>query len=227
LSRVYAIVEGATEESFVKGPLAEALSLRQVDITPIILGIPGQKGGRTSYVRVEKDILRQLKQDRRSYCTTMIDYYGLGAGFPGTPVPVHFTNIQKVEHIEQAVKDDICRKIPDFRPDVRLVPYLSLHEYEGLLFSDPDAFAQSIGQSHIARRFHRVRDEFPTPEDINSDPETAPSKRVVEIYSAYRKVVEGTLAARAVGIRRMREECAHFRDWLQRLETLPDLEKDH
>ncbi len=223
MSRVYAIVEGATEESFVKGPLAEVLSLRQVYITPIILGIPGQKGGRTSYVRVEKDILRQLKQDQRSYCTTMIDYYGLGAGFPGSPAPAHFTNIQRVEHIERAVKDDICRKIPDFRPDVRLIPYLSLHEYEGLLFSDPDAFAQAIGQSHLAYRFHGVRNDFPTPEDINNDPQTAPSKRVVDIYGAYRKVIEGTLAARGVGIRKCEESAPLFRDWLQQLEALPEL----
>jgi hypothetical protein len=223
LSRVYAIVEGATEESFVKGPLAEALSLRHVYITPIILGVPGHKGGHTSYVRVEKDILRQLKQDQRSYCTTMIDYYGLGAGFPGTPVPAHFTNIQKVEHIERAVKDEVCRRIADFRPDIRLVPYLSLHEYESLLFSHPDAFAQSIGQTSLAHQFRRVRNNFPTPEEINDDPATAPSKQVVSIYGAYKKVIEVTLAARAVGIQRMREECAHFRNWLERLEALPDL----
>ena len=223
MSRVYAIVEGATEESFVKGPLADVLSLRRVYITPIILGVPGHKGGRATYVRVQKDILRQLKQDQRSYCTTMIDYYGLGAGFPGTPAPAHFTNIQKFAHIERAVKDDISRSIPEFRPDVRLIPYLSLHEYESLLFSDPNALAQSIGQAHLAHRFHGVRNDFPTPEDINEHPQTAPSKRITAIYSAYRKVIEGTLAARAVGIRKMREECAHFRNWLEQLEALPEL----
>ena len=153
----------------------------------------------------------------------MIDYYGLGSGFPGTPVPSHLTNIQKVVHIEHAVKDDICRQILEFRPDLRLIPYLSLHEYEGLLFSDPDAFAQSLGQPHLAHRFHRVRSEFQTPEDINNDPDTAPSKRVIDIYSPYKKVIEGTKAARAVGVQRMREECAHFRGWLERLEALPEL----
>jgi hypothetical protein len=223
VSRVIVIVEGPTEESFVKGPLAEVMWSRQVFVTPIILGVPGQKGGRTKYVRVEKDILRQLKQDKGAYCTTMIDFYGLGAGFPGTPVPLDLDNVQKVEHIERAVKNDICRQIPEFRPDVRLIPYLSLHEYEGLLFSDPDAFAQSISQPRLADRFHRVRNAFPTPEDIDNDPETAPSKRVINIYPAYRKVIEGTLAARAVGVQRMRQECAHFRDWLRQLEALPEL----
>jgi hypothetical protein len=153
----------------------------------------------------------------------MIDFYGLGQGFPGTPPPRHLANIRKVEHIERAIKDDICGRIPDFRPDIRLIPYLSLHEYEGLLFSDPDALAQALNQPNLASRLHQVRNDFPTPEDINDSPETAPSKRMSAIYSAYRKVIEGTLAARAVGIDSMRRECEHFRNWLEQLEALPDL----
>lgn len=223
MSRVFVIVEGPTEESFVKGPLAEALWPRQVYLTPIILGVPGHKGGRTNYARVQKDLLRQLKQDRTAYCSTMLDFYGLGRGFPGTPLPPHLANIQKVEHIERAIKGDVCDRIPDFRPEVRLIPYLSLHEYEGLLFSDPDTFAQALKQPHLAHRFHQVRNGFPTPEDIDDSPEHVPSKRVIAIYSGYRKVIEGTLAARAVGIHRMRLECGHFRSWLEQLEALPDL----
>jgi len=223
VSRVFVIVEGATEESFVKNLLAETLWSHDVYVIPIILGVPGHKGGRPNYARVQKDLLRQLKQDQTAYCSTMIDYYGLGDGFPGTPVPEHLNNVERVESIERAVKDDICNRIPSFRPDLRLIPYLSLHEYEGLLFSDPDAFARGINQPHLAHRFHEVRNAFPTPEDINDDPETAPSKRVIGIYAAYRKVIEGTLAGRAVGIERMRLECEHFRGWLARLQTLPPL----
>jgi len=153
----------------------------------------------------------------------MIDYYGLGQGFPGTPLPANLGNIQKVERIECAIKDDICDRIPDLSPDVRLIPYLSLHEYEGLLFSDPDALAQALNQPNLAHRFRQIRNDFPTPEDIDDSPETAPSKRVIAIYSAYRKVIEGTLAARAVGIERMRQECEPFRHWLERIEALPAL----
>lgn len=153
----------------------------------------------------------------------MIDYYGLGGGFPGTPIPEHLSNIQKVEHLELAIKDDICTRIPALRPDTRFIPYLSRHEYEGLLFSDPDALARSIGQAHLASKLHQVRNAFTTPEDINDDPLTAPSKRIINIYSTYRKVIEGTIAARAVGIQRMRQECPHFRDWLAKLEALPPL----
>jgi hypothetical protein len=150
----------------------------------------------------------------------MLDFYGLGEGFPGTPVPVHLASIAKARHIEEAIKADICELIPAFRPDVRLLPYIQLHEYEGLLFSDPTAFAIATKKPDLATRFQEIRDEFETPEDINDSQETAPSKRVLSAYPSYRKVLEGTLAARAVGINKMTEECPHFRDWIERLQAL-------
>ncbi len=161
-----------------------------------------------------------LKQDRAAYCSTMIDFYGLGGGFPGTPLPENLSNIDKVRHIEQAVKADIVAEFPDLRPDVRLVPYIQLHEYEGLLFSDPQAFAFGIGQQHLAATFQVIRRAFPTPEDINDDPNTAPSKRVANAYRAYSKPIDGLRGARAVGIGKMREERAHFREWVEQLEAL-------
>jgi hypothetical protein len=212
--RVYVVVEGQTEEAFVTNLLAEVLWPRQVYLTPIVLR------GRTSYSRVKRDALRILKQDRAAFCSTLLDFYGLGQGFPGMPLPPNLPNIEKARRIETAVKDDICHDIPDFRPDVRFVPYLQLHEYEGLLFSDPHAFATAIRQPHLSQPFQVIRGQFPTPEEINDDANTAPSKRVLQAYPAYSKVIDGTLAARAVGIPAMRRECPHFRSWLERLETL-------
>jgi hypothetical protein len=174
VKRVYVIVEGATEESFVKGPLAEALWPRSVLLTPIILGVPGHKGGRTNYARVRKDLLRQLKQDPGAHCSTMIDFYALGDGYPGTPTPEGMSQIDKVRRIERAIQNDIRREIPELRPDLRMIPYLSLHEYESLLFSDPAAFAEALRRPDLAARLQGVREHFPTPEDINDGPQTAP-----------------------------------------------------
>ena len=220
MARVYVIVEGLTEESFVSKILAPALVPHGVYLIPQIVGVPGHKGGNTKYVRVKKDILVQLKQDRGAYCSTMLDLYGLGQDFPGTPLPPNLQNVDKVTRIEQAVKADIIGEIPDLRPDLRFLPYLQLHEYEGLLFSDSVAFANGIKQAHLANDFERVRRAFPTPEDINDDPNTAPSKRVLTIYPKYKKVLDGTLAAQSIGVAAMRQECPHFRDWLERLQAL-------
>jgi len=215
--RVYVVVEGQTEESFVTNLLAEVLWPRQVYLTPIVLG------GRTSYSRVKRDAIRILKQDRTAFCSTMLDLYGLGPGFPGMPLPLHTPNLEKVRRVEAAVKDDICHAVPHSRPDVRFLPYLQLHEYEGLLFSDAPAFAAAIRQPHLTRPFQTIRASFQTPEDINDDANTAPSKRVLQAYPSYSKVIDGTLAARAVGIETMRRECPHFHEWLERLEALGPL----
>ena len=220
MTRVKVVVEGPTEESFIKNVLAQALLPSHVYLTPIILGPPGHKGGRTSYARVRKDVLVSLKQDRTAYCSTMLDFYGLGEDFPGFPVDPNMPGLEKVSRIEQAVKADIIAQVEDLRPDERFLPYLQLYEYEGLLFSDPRAFAQGIGQQHLAQRLEDVRKKFATPEDINDDPDSAPSKRVQAAYPPYRKVLDGTLAAQVIGIEKMRQECRHFREWIERLEGL-------
>jgi hypothetical protein len=150
----------------------------------------------------------------------MLDLYGLGGGFPGLTSPPNLSGQEKAARIEHAIADDIGAEVPDLRPDVRFLPYLQVHEYEGLLFSNPAAFATSIGQGHLATQFQEIRDDFRTPEDINDDPNTAPSKRVLGLYPSYRKVVRGTVAAKAIGIERMRQECPHFREWIERLEAL-------
>lgn len=222
MTRVHVIVEGTTEASFVGNVLAPTLWVHAVYLNPIILGVPGHKGGRTNYARVRKDVLKQLKQDRTSLCTTMLDLYGLGEGFPGMPTPAGLDNLARVRHIEKAVKADIVAEIPDARPDVRFLPYLQLHEYEALLFSDPVAFAGGIYQPHLSAAFQEIRNAFPTPEDIDDHPESAPSKRVIAAYPPYGKAkpLQGVLAALQVGIESMTRECPHFREWFDQLMAL-------
>jgi hypothetical protein len=54
VTRVSVIVEGPTEQSFVQGVLAPLLWVREIYVTPTILGVPGHKGGRTNYACVRK-----------------------------------------------------------------------------------------------------------------------------------------------------------------------------
>lgn len=214
MTRVAVVVEGPTEETLLREVLAPVLAERSIAFYPRTLR------GNTNYQRVKSLIVRQLKQDLTTYCSTMLDLYGLGRGFPGGPFPENLPSREKAKRLEQAMKADICCQIPDFRPDARFLPYLQLHEYEALLFSDPAAFAFGIGQPQLASRFQQIRHEFPSPEDIDDDPRTAPSKRIRGAYPAYQKVLEGTLGSQAVGVERMRQECPHFHEWVQQLEAL-------
>src|SRR5258707_10338836 len=71
VTRVYVVAEGPTERSFLREVLAPALWSSEVYLTPVLLGPPGHKGGNTSYVRVRRAVMAQLKQDRTAYCSTM------------------------------------------------------------------------------------------------------------------------------------------------------------
>jgi hypothetical protein len=220
LIRINVIVEGSTEESLVRNTLAPTFWAHGTYLSPVILGIPGHKGGNVNYARVKKDILLQLKQDQSIYCSTMLDLYGLGEGFPGNDFPSNVIGAEKAVQIERAISRDIGNQIPDLRPDIRLIPYLQVHEFEGLLFSDPEALANALGQRNLSGKLRSIRNGFATPEDLNDDPNGAPSKRITAEYRSYKKVIEGTQAAMAVGLESMRKECPHFRNWLIRLATL-------
>jgi hypothetical protein len=149
----------------------------------------------------------------------MLDLYGLRAGFPGMSSMTDLAGIDRAKRIETAILLDIIAAAPELRADLRLIPYLQVHEYEGLLFSDTNAFATALGRPDLADRLENIRSAFSTPEDINDEPNTAPSKRIVSLYPAYKKVIEGTLAAQAIGLKKILDECTHFRDWVQRLEV--------
>jgi hypothetical protein len=95
-----------------------------------------------------------------------------------------------------------------------------MHEFEGLLFSDCEAFGRGIGRPDLENRFRQVRDAFETPEDINDSPITAPSKRVEEIVPGYEKPLLGVLAILEIGLQTIRAECPHFASWLNKLESL-------
>ena len=217
IARVNVIVEGPTEESFIKNILAPYFWPSATYVIPFVLGVPGRKGGNVNYGRVRKDILLQLKQDREAYCSTMLDLYGLGAGFPGASVTTHLAGTERATHIERAIYQDIATAAPELRPDRRFILYLQVHEYEALLFSDTDAFTSALGRSDLAKQFGNVRAAFDTPEDINDDPNTAPSKRILASYPSYKKVIEGTVAAKMVSLKKMLQECPHFRNWVERL----------
>ena len=225
MTRVNIVVEGQTEETFVKDVLAPALGYQGVYLKPRLLGTSGHRGGNVNYARVERDVTALLKQDRQAYCTTLIDLYGLGSGFPeSVPISIGIPSRPepgRASQIEQAVKNDIISTLGDnWRADIRFIPYIQQYEFEGLLFSSPVALAQGISQPQLAKQFRDIREEFNTPEDINDSPHTAPSKRILQIHRPYQKLLHGVLAAKAMGLATIRRECPRFNAWGSRLEAL-------
>ena len=120
--------------------------------------------------------------------------------------------------VEAAMLADLQEHLGPGFDSKRIIPYVSIHEFEALLFSDCGLFASSLGQTDLAGRFQNIKDEFETPEHINDSPETAPSKRVLDIYPRYQKPLNGKEAAANIGLESIRHECRHFDNWITRLE---------
>ena len=104
----------------------------------------------------------------------------------------------------------------------RFIPYLQLHEFEGLLFSDENIFYEQfcnneiIGAEELAKTFK----EFSNPEMINNNKDTAPSSRLARIIIGYNKIVYGNILAEAIGLEKIREKNPRFNNWLNIIENL-------
>jgi len=152
----------------------------------------------------------------------MVDYYGLprtgDKAWPGRDLAANLPFPQKAPCVETALRNDLNTVMRhDFNPR-RFIPFVIMHEFEGLLFSDCSAFSRGIYRPELKTDFQAIRDEFQTPEEIDDSPITAPSKRVLNIIPNYQKPILGTLAAAEIGLVAIRAECPHFSDWLNQLE---------
>lgn len=96
-----------------------------------------------------------------------------------------------------------------------------MHEFEALLFSDVEILAEKAEID--AAQLKRIIKKYSNPEEINDDPGSAPSKRLVRLKGGYRKVAMGKAVSEAIGIPVIREKCPHFNEWLTRLENLRTL----
>ena len=93
------------------------------------------------------------------------------------------------------MREEIARQIGPRQDETKVVPYVQRYEFEGLLFSNVEVFAEQVDFPVTCRgELQAVRAQFTTPEDINDDPQTAPSKRIANVIPRYRKPLHGPLA---------------------------------
>ena len=214
---VMIIVEGKTEQLFIENILAPYLAPQGIYLKATQITKKGQKGGDVRFSRVKTDIRNHLRQRADTFVSIFVDYYGIKE-WPGLDsVPRNATPEQIANHLNAKVKQAILAEFPDSNPNVRFIPFLAVHEFEALLFSDTAVLATELGIEKST--IDRVVCECGSPEEINNSPETAPSKRL-EIWSKghYGKTSTGLAIAEKVGIMKMREKCPLFNAWLNALE---------
>ena len=72
----------------------------------------------------------------------------------------------------------------------------------------------------MCKQTNHIIQTYTNPEDINTTPEGAPSKRLLAINEQYDKVIEGNVIALEVGIEAMLSHCPRFREWVNSLVKL-------
>jgi hypothetical protein len=143
----------------------------------------------------------------------MLDYYGLPSDFPGMKTrPPNGSPMQRVLHVEKAIAQHFGMR-PNF------LPFLALHEFEAWLFSSSIEIPRTLNEPGKQPLFEAVRAGVATPEEIDERPQSAPSKQIAAIFPAYKKTLHGPMVAARIGLQRIRAECPHFNDWIEKLEA--------
>ncbi len=216
MKHVLILVEGQTEEQYIKNVLSPYLNQYDIILTPTIIntkivkGGNNFKGGLNRYQQVKND-LNKLFRDKSVFITTFFDFYRLPRDFPGySKINNSLTSIEKVKYLENEFFMDLDEK--------RFIPFIQIHEFETLLFASIKGF-NSFYSSRVAhlKQIQSIIEKFPNPEDINDNPNTAPSKRLISIFPEYNKPVQGVLIAIENGITETLNKCPHFADWVSTL----------
>lgn len=216
MKRILILVEGATEERFVKEVLNPLFIPQNITLIPTIVNTKivkseGKiyKGGWVSYAGAKRDLKNLLNDSDATIVTTMFDFYGLPKDFPQWEC--NGTCYEQVTVAEQVFSNDINH--PKF------IPYIQLHEFEGLLFSSPQAVSDTLVSPRfpILTKVQEIRNSVGSPEEINKGHETHPSMRLLKLFPAYNKPVYGSLIALRTGLDSIRKDCPHFNDWILKL----------
>lgn len=213
MNRVLLLVEGLTEERFVKDVLQPHLWPFDVSLEPktvttkLVVGAASHKGG-GDFSKLLADIHRLLGDSNAVAVSTFFDFYGFSKNIPGAAA-ADYADIDKLElRIAAAVG------APRFRP------YLQRHEFEAFLFVDPQTTANAVPNPKSAAAIAQQCHGFACVEDINNDPSTAPSKRLATALGSFSKVRLGPAVTLRIGIAKLRNAAPRFSSWVGWLETL-------
>ncbi len=218
------IVEGETEQTFVRNQLAAHLAVHGTNVWAVLPGRHRRHGGIRKWEVACQDIVRTLKEQR--YCSTMVDYYALPNTWPGRDDSAALPWAKRATYVESQIHLEISKAMGQSFDPQFFIPYVQLHEFEALAFAGIKELTSVVAPlsrnsaNSIEKKFERVLDEAGHPEAINDGYETCPSRRITSVVRAYNKRAHGPIVTSRIGLEALREKCGHFASWLDRLENM-------
>jgi hypothetical protein len=217
VTRLLILVEGPTEERFVNTVLRGHLRARSIEpisrilVTRYVASGRNFKGGVANWNQIKRDLQNLLRDTHAAGITTLLDYYGLPGDVPGMSTRPGRSPGARVAHVEEAIGRQFS--------DRRLRPYLMLHEFEAMLFTNIKKWEHRFDDIAAIARLKRDVAGL-EPEGINETPQGAPSKRILRRLEDYEKPFHGPDALQDIGLEAIRGACPHFAAWLTWAEGL-------
>jgi hypothetical protein len=219
MKRLLMLVEGQSEEIFVKKTLTPFLAERGVFVEPPIVlwtkRIPsggGFRGGVSNWNQIRKN-LTPLTYDTDAWVTTLLDFYGLPEEFPGYQEARGSGDPRG--HVV-ALQERFAAEIGH----PRFIPFFALHEFEAWLFCSPDIVSEHFGSAGLADKVRKAVEHAGEPELINHGEETHPKARLQRMGTGYKETSDGPTLLEKIGIPAIRATCSHFAGWMDRLEAI-------
>jgi len=210
--RVGISVEGQTEDEFCKQILKPYFEDFGIELTSIIVSTKREKcgtknkGGCINIDRVSNEIEKLLPSF--DYATTFYDLYG----FKGISIEL------SVDDLEMQISNKL-------KNSYRFIPYIQKYEFETLLLSDPfyyeEYFEDEKAKVAVEKMIASCGGDV---ESVNNSKETAPSKRIIELFNefndSYDKVFHGSAILEDIGLDRVMQECHRFASWIEKIKAL-------
>ena len=207
-------MKGATEQFFVERILAPYCAMHGVYLHSTQVPKKGEKGGDVRFVRVKTCAGNFLKQRSDTRVGTFFDYYGL-KDWPlldEVRAARGLSTAEIAQRLNDSATAELAHEFPELNVAGRFVPFMAVHEFEALLFSDTSLLASSLGID-VALIDETLR-VYGSPEAINTRPDKIPSKQIEKwLDGRYMKIVQGIAVADKIGIDKMRFACHNFDDF--------------
>lgn len=210
------LVEGQTERAFVDQILAPYLAERGTFVTPVIVttarAADGTKfaGGGSTWTHYERDIRMLLAATNFALVSTLVDFYGYPKDGPGSGCEQPHRPRECVQFRQNAMADVIA--------DRRFVPHVVLHEFETWVIAAAVGSADVFGDASLAADLRAHAAQVGNDVELLDDgPKTAPSKRVLQCWPDYQKVVDGIAVVAECGLDHVMQSCPAFKAWIDKL----------
>lgn len=215
MREICVVVEGQSEERFVKTVLGPAALARDTHLQPIIVrtkrtATAVHKGGGNSWAHY-RNLVRQLSsQPQFARIAVMFDLYACPSDTPG-----YGTDLRG-RHLHARMTEAVQQDLEPFAPG-RVLAGPVLHEFETLVLAAIATGTTDATDDVLQKTRAAISTAGNDVEMVNDGRATAPSKRLEQWWPGYEKVLYGPALIDAASWDAVASQCPTFASWVRHL----------